>query len=264
MRNPMTLDMFIIDAFAERTLTGNPAAVCPLDAWIADDTMQAIAQEMNLSETVFFVPNGDVFEIRWFTPVREVDMIGHATLAAGHLILDRIRPEMQQVKFLNPTGDMVVSRDGNSLIIDMPALVPHPVPGTTALESALGKTPREVLASKHYLCVFDNEDTVAGLEPDFVAMANLDLPAVIVTAPGSTEFDFVSRFFAPANGVPEDSVSGVAHCCLTPFWSERLGISNMKARQLSSRGGVIYCEFDKDRVRLAGSAITFLEGQISI
>ncbi|MCZ6862795.1 MAG: PhzF family phenazine biosynthesis protein [Alphaproteobacteria bacterium] len=260
----MKLDMFIIDAFAVRTLTGNPAAVCPLDAWIDDDTMQAIAEEMNLSETVFFVPNGDEFEIRWFTPTREVDMIGHATLAAGYLILDRIRPDLQHVKFVNPTGDMVVSWDGNSLVIDMPALVPQPIPPITALASALGQVPREVLASKHYLCVFENEDIVVGLEPDFAALAKLDLPAVIVTAPGSTEFDFVSRFFAPANGVPEDSVSGVAHCCLTPFWSERLGITNMKARQLSSRGGVIHCEFDKDRVRLTGSAITFLEGQISI
>ncbi|MFT7531157.1 MAG: PhzF family phenazine biosynthesis protein [Gammaproteobacteria bacterium] len=264
MLKTMSLDMFIIDAFAERTLTGNPAAVCPLDAWIADDTMQAIAEEMNLSETVFFVANGDSFEIRWFTPTREVDMIGHATLAAGHLILDRIRPDMQQVKFVNPTGDMVVSRDGNSLIIDMPALVPHSIPCTAALESALGQTPREVLASKHYLCVFEDEETVAGLEPDFVALAKLELPAVIVTASSSTEFDFVSRFFAPANGVPEDSVSGVAHCCLAPFWSNRLGISKMKARQLSARGGIIHCEFDKDRVRLAGSAITFLEGEISI
>jgi len=263
-RYAMKLDMFIIDAFAVRTLTGNPAAVCPLDAWIPDDTMQAIAQEMNLSETVFFVPNGDDFEIRWFTPIREVDMIGHATLAAGHLILDRIGPERQHVKFLNPTGDMVVRRDGNSLIIDMPALVPYSVPCTIALETALGHKPREVLASKHYLCVFENEDTVADLEPDFVALADLDLPAVIVTAQSSTDFDFVSRFFAPANGVPEDSVSGVAHCCLTPFWSERLGVSNMKARQLSSRGGVIHCEYAGDRVRLAGSAVIFLKGQISV
>lgn len=260
----MKLDMFIIDAFAERTLTGNPAAVCPLDAWIAEDRMQAIAEEMNLSETAFFVQNGDDFEIRWFTPVREVDMIGHATLAAGHLILDRIRPDMKQVKFLNPAGDMVVLLDQGSLIIDMPALLPSPVPCTTALASALGLTPGEVLASKHYLCVFENEDMVADLQPDFVALANLDLPAVIVTAPGSTEFDFVSRFFAPANGVPEDSVSGVAHCCLTPFWSQRLGTRKMKAKQLSSRGGVIHCELDKDRVRLAGSAVIFLEGQISI
>jgi predicted PhzF superfamily epimerase YddE/YHI9 len=191
-------------------------------------------------------------------------MIGHATLAAGHLILDRIRPEMQSVKFLNPSGDMVVLLDGSSLIIDMPALIPHPVPCTNALESALGRTPREVLSSKHYLCVFDNENIVADLEPDFVALANLDLPAVIVTAPGSTGFDFVSRFFAPANGVPEDSVSGVAHCCLTPFWSQRLDARKMKAKQLSARGGVIHCELDKGRVRLAGSAITFLEGQISI
>ena len=264
MRETMMLDMFIIDAFAERTMTGNPAAVCPLDAWIAEETMQAIAEEMNLSETVFFVASGDNFEIRWFTPTREVDMIGHATLAAGHLILDRIKPDMQQVKFVNPTGNMIVFRDGNSLIIDMPALVPHSIPCTAALESALGKKPREVLASKHYLCVFEDEEAVVGLEPDFVAMAKLELPAVIVTASGSTEFDFASRFFAPANGVPEDSVSGVAHCCLAPFWSKRLGVSKMKARQMSSRGGVVNCEVDKDRVRLAGSAITFLEGQISV
>ena len=260
----MKLDMYIIDAFAERTLTGNPAGVCPLNAWLPVETMQAIAEEMNLSETAFVVASGDDFEIRWFTPVKEVDMIGHATLAAGHLILDRIRPDLQRVQFLNPAGDMVVLLDEGNLIIDMPALVPYPVPCSTALESALGKTPREVLASKHYLCVFDNENQVADLQPDFVALANLDLPAVIVTAQGSNEFDFVSRFFAPANGVAEDPVSGVAHCCLTPFWSERLDSLKMKAKQLSTRGGVIHCELDRDRVRLAGSAIIFLEGQIAI
>ena len=260
----MKLDMFIIDAFAERTLTGNPAAVCPLDSWIAEETMQAIAEEMNLSETAFVVQRENDFEIRWFTPTREVDMIGHATLAAGHLILDHIRPDLQQVKFLNPAGDMVVLREAGSLVIDMPALVPQPVVCPTALVAALGETPRELLASKHYLCVFENEDMVADLQPDFVALANLDLPAVIVTAPASNEFDFVSRFFAPANGVPEDSVSGVAHCCLTPFWSQHLGRRKMKAKQLSTRGGVIDCELDGDRVRLAGSAIIFLEGQISI
>jgi len=256
--------MFIIDAFAEQTLSGNPAAVCPLDAWIPDETMQAIAEEMNLSETVFFVPNKENFDIRWFTPTREVDMIGHATLAAGYLILERMHPDMDVACFHHPSGNMSVRRESGRLTIEMPVLVPHTIPSLPALTDALGRTPTEVLASKHYLCVFDRPDDVRQLAPDMAALATLDLPAVIVTAAGRSGYDFVSRFFAPANGVPEDPVSGVAHCCLTPYWAKRLGQTSMKAKQLSPRGGVLKCELHGDRVRIAGSAAIFLEGKIRI
>ena len=262
----MKLRMFIIDAFAERTLAGNPAAVCPLDAWLPEATMQAIAAEMNLAETVFFAPdtNADRFAIRWFTPTREVDLIGHATLAAGHLVLERLRPGDQAVGFVSGKETFTVTRDGDALTLEMPALSPRAVTAPPALAGALGSAPQAVLAAKHYLCLYDRADDVAGLAPDMAALARLDLPAVIVTAPGSGDVDFVSRFFAPANGVPEDHVSGVAHLCLAPYWAERLGKSVLVGRQLSRRGGIVRCTHLGARVRLGGRAAVFLEGQITI
>lgn len=264
----MTLPLYIIDAFTDRPMTGNPAAVCPLGDWLPVEAMQAIAAEMNLSETVFFVPRpsgteGD-FDVRWFTPTREVDMIGHATLAAGHLVLTRLAPTLQAARFVSPTAEMVVRRQAGMLRMSMPALVPAPVQAPAGLADALGASPLAVLAAKHYLARFDDPDEVAALRPDFAALAGLPLPAVIVTAKGRDEFDFVSRFFAPANGVPEDAVSGVAHCCLAPYWAEKLGKDRLTARQLSSRGGTVLCEYSGDRVLLGGTATIFLEGAISL
>lgn len=262
----MNLPMFIIDAFADRTLAGNPAAVCPLDAWLPVPTMQAIASEMNLSETVFFAPEpqGDAYGIRWFTPTREVDLIGHATLAAGHLVLQRVLPHASTVRFLSDGNELVVRRDGASLALDMPALRPHPIAPPPELSIALGREPKAVLAAKHYLCLFERPGDVASLAPDMTRLVGLELPAVIVTAPASGDADFVSRFFAPANGVPEDPVSGVAHLCLTPYWAGRLGKQKLVGRQLSQRGGVVRCEDRGTRVRLGGSAAIFLEGRIAI
>lgn len=263
----MKLAMFIIDAFAERPLTGNPAAVCPLEAWLPTPTMQAIASEMNLSETVFFAPEpqGDAFGIRWFTPTREVDLIGHATLAAGHLVLERLRPGASEVRFLSGGSELTVTRAGASLNLEMPALRPVPIEPPAALAQGLGRRPRAVLAAKHYLCRYDHADEVAALAPDMGALSALELPAVIVTAPAfGGDADFVSRFFAPANGVPEDPVSGVAHLCLAPYWAEQLGKTTLVGRQLSRRGGVVTCEDLGSRVRLGGSAAIFLEGQITI
>ena len=264
----MQLPMFIVDAFAEQPLSGNPAAVCPLDCWIPASTMQAIASEMNLSETVFFARDQrrqHAFGIRWFTPTREVDLIGHATLAAGHLVLERMRPGTSAVSFLSHDHELIVTRDGTSLALEMPALRPQQVEQPSpALAHGLGRQPREVLAAKHYLCVFDRADDVRTMTPDMGAVASLDLPAVIVTAPGDGDVDFVSRFFAPANGVPEDPVSGVAHLCLAPYWAERLGKTRLVGRQLSQRGGIVRCEDLGSRVRLGGSAVIFLEGWINI
>jgi PhzF family phenazine biosynthesis protein len=262
----MDLPMFIIDAFAERPLAGNPAAVCPLDAWLPAATMQAIAAEMNLSETVFFAPEpqSDSFGIRWFTPIREVDLIGHATLAAGHLVLERMRREATSVRFLSGGSAFTVWRDGSSLALEMPALRPHPIDAPPALAKALGRQPKAVLAAKHYLCVFEHAEEVAALVPDMAALARLDLPAVIVTAPATSDADFVSRFFAPANGVPEDPVSGVAHLCLAPYWAQRLGKTSLVGRQLSPRGGIVRCEDLDSRVRLGGGAVIFLSGRITI
>jgi PhzF family phenazine biosynthesis protein len=262
----MDLPMFIIDAFAERPLTGNPAAVCPLHDWLPVATMQAIAAAMNLSETVFFAPEAqsEDFAIRWFTPTREVDLIGHATLAAGHLVLTRMRPDARSVRFLSGDTAFTVTRDGNWLALEMPALVPRPIEAPNQLSRGLGRQPTEVLAAKHYLCVFNHPSDVAALAPDMATIAALDLPAVIVTAPGNGEADFVSRFFAPANGVPEDPVSGVAHLCLAPYWGQRLAKTNLIGKQLSQRGGVVRCENISSRVRLRGNAVIFLEGRITI
>lgn len=260
----MDLPIFIIDAFADRPLAGNPAAVCPLDTWLPVPTMQAIASEMNLSETVFFAPdrqhNG--FGIRWFTPTREVDLIGHATLAAGFLVLERLQPEAASVRFLSGGDELIVTCDGASLSLEMPALRPRHIEPPPALARGLGRQPKAVLAAKHYLCLFDRPDEVAAVAPDMTILAALDLPGVIVTAPATGDVDFVSRFFAPANGVPEDPVSGVAHLCLAPYWAERLGKTKLTGRQLSARGGIVRCEYLGSRVRLGGSAAVFLEGRI--
>jgi predicted PhzF superfamily epimerase YddE/YHI9 len=268
----MTQPLFIIDAFTDRPMTGNPAAVCPLESWLPVNVMQSIASEMNLSETVFFAPrpggadsgSSRDFDVRWFTPTKEVDLIGHATLAAGYLVLTRLDPSLETVRFFSPTAELSVRRDCGMLQMSMPALIPAPVEEPVGLAAALGAKPSAVLASKHYLALFDSADDIAGLRPDFAELAELPLPAVIVTAKADGDFDFVSRFFAPANGVPEDSVSGVAHCCLAPYWSERLGRATLTGRQLSMRGGTVHCEYSGNRVTLGGTAAIFLEGSLSL
>lgn len=262
-----TLPIHIIDAFAERPMTGNPAAVVPLKSWLADATMQAIAAELNLSETVFFVAEGEGFAIRWFTPIREVDMIGHATLAAGALVLDRLRPDAAEVRFTSRGDTMIVTREGDAFTLEMPALPPKPIEPPAGLVKGLGHKPSAVLAAKHYLCICERAEDIAGLAPDFAKLKTLSLPAVIVTAPGdigSGTADFVSRFFAPANGVDEDPVSGVAHLCLVPYWSKRLGKSRLVGHQISPRGGIVRCEDLGPRVRLGGKVAYFLEGSISV
>ncbi len=262
-----SLPIHIIDAFADRPLTGNPAAVVLLEGWLPERTMQAIAAELNLSETVFFVPEGDGFAIRWFTPIREVDMIGHATLAAGALVLDRLRPGAAEVRFTSRGDVMTVTREGDAFTLEMPALPPKPIAPPAGLIEGLGRAPQAVLAAKHYLCVYERAEDVATLSPDFLKLKTLPLPAVIVTAPGDTgggSADFVSRFFAPANGVDEDPVSGVAHLCLVPYWSNRLGRPKLVGHQISPRGGIIACEDLGARVRLGGKVAYFLEGSISV
>ncbi len=262
-----TLPIHIVDAFADRPLTGNPAAVVPLDRWLPDATMQAIAAELNLSETVFFVPEGEGFAIRWFTPIREVDMIGHATLAAGALVLDRLRPQTAEVRFTSRGDTMIVERDGDALTLEMPALPAKPIEPPVGLIEGLGRRPTAIFAAKHFLCVYDRAEDVAALAPDFLMLKALPLPAVIVTAPGDTgggTADFVSRFFAPANGVDEDPVSGVAHLCLVPYWSKRLGKTRLVGHQISQRGGIIRCEDLGSRVRLGGKVAYFLQGSISV
>lgn len=264
----MALPVYVVDAFADRPMTGNPAAVVPLETWLPEAVMQAIAAEMNLSETVFFAPHGDGFDIRWFTPTLEVDLVGHATLAAGWVAFNRLAFKATEARFIGRAGSLTVSRKGSGeaalLSMEMPARIAKPCRAPPELARALGAAPVEALAATHYLCVFADASVVRGLKPDMNLLASLDKAAVIVTAHGDVEFDFVSRFFAPANGVPEDPVSGVSHCSLVPYWSRRLGKKNLVGRQVSQRGGTLVCEDRGDRITLDGTAALFLEGTLSI
>jgi PhzF family phenazine biosynthesis protein len=259
------IPLYQVDAFAEGPFTGNPAAVCPLEAWLPDHVMQSIAAENNLSETAFFVPEGKGFRLRWFTPTIEVDLCGHATLASAFVVFHRLRPARSSITFLTEqAGTLTVARDGDLLALDFPSRPPAPCAMPETLVAALGQRPADLLAARDYLAVYDSADQVAALAPDFAALAALDRFAVIVTAPGTGGTDFVSRFFAPAQGVAEDPVTGSAHCTLIPYWAWRLGKDRLTARQLSRRGGRLSCAFNGERVTIAGRAVLYLEGTITL
>jgi len=269
----MRIPLYQIDAFAERPLTGNPAAVCPLEAWLPDDVMQAIAAENNLSETAFFVAEGECYRLRWFTPSTEIDLCGHATLAAAYVVFRWLRPERTSITFqTEAAGPLTVARDGDLLALDFPSRPPEPCAMSEPLVAGLGQRPAALLAARDYLAIYDSADEIARLMPDFAALAALDRFAVIVTAPGpgaegggeTGGVDFVSRFFAPARGVDEDPVTGSSHCTLIPYWAARLGKTRLEARQLSRRGGALSCALDGDRVTIAGRAMPYLEGMITV
>jgi PhzF family phenazine biosynthesis protein len=259
----MNLRMFQIDAFTDRLFGGNPAAVCPLDRWLDDALMQAIAAENNLAETAFFVPNGAEYGLRWFTPTTEVDLCGHATLASAWVVFNELAPERQSVTFSTRSGDLVVRRDGERLVMDFPARPGRPCAPPQALIDALGHAPKAVFAADDYMAVFASEDEVLALRPDMRTLAQLDRRGVIVTAL-STRADFVSRFFAPRAGIPEDPVTGSAHCTLVPYWSARLGKQQLRALQVSARGGELFCEDRGERIIIAGHAVKYLEGTIVV
>jgi PhzF family phenazine biosynthesis protein len=259
--------IFQVDAFTERLFAGNPAAVCPLERWPDDDLLRSIAAENNLSETAFFVPEatGDAFHLRWFTPVAEVDLCGHATLATAHVLLRYMEPSLDVARFRTRSGELEVRRQGERLVMDFPALRPEPCEPPAGLAAALGTSPDEVLAASDYVVVLPSAKAVRDLNPDMRAVAALDRRGLAVTAPGDQPgVDFVSRFFAPALGVPEDPVTGSAHCELAPLWAARTGKKRLRARQLSPRGGEVLCEVEGDRVRLSGRAVLYLEGTIRV
>lgn len=257
----MEIPAYQVDAFTSSIFGGNPAMVCPLDEWLPDETLQAIAMENNLSETAFFVKSAEQYHLRWFTPAVEVDLCGHATLASAYVLFEFLEPRREEVTFNTASGELTVTRHGNRLALDFPSRPPKPAAPCPGLLEALGPAPAEVLAARDYMVVYGHEDTVRTLEPDMRALLDIDLFAVIVTAPGR-RCDFVSRFFAPAKGVNEDPVTGSAHCTLIPYWAARLGKSNLLARQVSLRGGDLYCEHRGDRVTIAGEAALFLKGAI--
>lgn len=259
----MELLLYQVDAFAQHPFTGNPAAVCPLHGWLPDETLQAIAAENNLSETAFFVARGDGYELRWFTPVEEVDLCGHATLASAHVVMTELDAGRTEVVFHSRSGDLRVVREETGLAMDLPPLPAAPVSEPSGLAAALGTAVREVFQARDLLAVVDDAAVVRGLRPDVTAIAALDAFGVAVTAPGTgsdADVDFVSRYFAPRQGIPEDPVTGSLHCTLAPLWGERLGKSRLRARQVSARGGDIDCELVDAMVRLRGTAVTVIRG----
>ena len=259
----MKLKLYQIDAFTNRVFSGNPAAVCPLTEWLDDQTLLAIAAENNLSETAFFVPQEENFHLRWFTPKAEVDLCGHATLATAFVIFDILKLARQHVSFQTKSGILTVTKENALFTMDFPSREPLPCPVPRDLLGSLKIKPVEVLKSRDFLVLFENEKIIRQLSPDMALLMNLDALGVIVTAPGE-KVDFVSRFFAPKVGVPEDPVTGSAHSTLIPYWAKKLRKTKLHAHQISKRGGELFCELRGDRVKISGKAVKYLEGEIFI
>jgi len=250
---------FEVHSFTQKLFHGNPAGVCPLDRWIDDDSMQRIAAENNLSETAFFVPKEDHYELRWFTPTVEVDLCGHATLATSYVLFDHLGYEGDAIVFQTKSGELTVWKDNDFMVMDFPSRPAEPTDIPEHLMSGLGCDVDQIFRGRDYLVVVENEEEVRDLRPDFPELEKVDCEGVIVTAPGN-EVDFVSRFFAPRMGIAEDPVTGSAHSTLTPYWAERLGKSQLRAKQISERGGDLWCRQSEDRVQIAGHAVLYVKG----
>jgi len=255
---------YIVDAFTDTLFKGNQAGVCLLDEWLSDDIMQSIAMENNLAETAFVVNRGDYFDLRWFAPEAEIDLCGHATLAAAFVISNFVDKSVSYMEFHTLSGILSVRKIDDLYELDFPSRKPDEIEITSLMEQAIGVPVKGAYKSRDTVLLLDSEQEVFGLNPDLGLVAKLpDCFALIVTAKGN-EVDFVSRFFAPNIGVPEDSVTGSAHSTLIPFWAERLGKDKMTAKQLSKRGGTLFCENCCERVKIAGKAKLYLEGEIRI
>lgn len=259
----MKLPIYQIDAFSREPFHGNPAAVVPLEKWLPAETMLDIAAENNLAETAFFVKNGNGYDLRWFTPEIEMDLCGHATLASAYLLWSELGFDVDEIAFQTKSGELRVTREGDLMVLDFPSRPAEKADVPEGLAGALGGHPETVLKSRDFLAVFGSEAEVLALRPDFRAITELGVHAVIVTAPGESS-DFVSRFFAPSVGVDEDPVTGSAHCTLIPYWAERLGKNELYAKQVSRRGGELFCELNGDRVKIGGNAVLYLKGEIFV
>ncbi len=261
MRTPI----FQLDAFTTRRFAGNPAAVMPLPKFLDDALMQAIAAENNLAETAFLVPDGADYRLRWFTPSVEVPLCGHATLASAAVVMERLEPGRRGVVFHTASGPLTVTRTDNGYLMDFPARPHAAIPTPPGLAEALGRAPQAVYVNDfNYLAVLGSAEEVRALTPDYAALARLERTGIIVTAIGDDHFDFVSRYFAPAKGIPEDPVTGGAHCMLVPYWAARLDKQAFRAYQASPRGGEIICRLRGDRVELEGSCVFYLEGEVEL
>lgn len=259
----MTIPCYHVDAFASTVFQGNPAAVCPLQAWLSDATLQSIAAENNLSETAFFFARGQDFDLRWFTPTTEVDLCGHATLAAAFVLFTVRGFSGNTARFHSRSGLLTVTRDGDVITLNFPSRPAVPCAAPEQLVRGLSRQPLEVLQARDYLAVFASAAEVCALKPDFAILKTLDCLGIIATAPGD-DCDFVSRFFAPAVGINEDPVTGSAHCTLVPYWSQRLRKRTLLARQVSGRGGELFCRAAGERVFIGGRAEIYLRGEIEI
>jgi PhzF family phenazine biosynthesis protein len=257
----MLIPYYQVLAFTKRHFAGNPAGVCVLSEWLPDAELQAIAAENNLPETAFIIEREKYFDLRWLTPTVEVDLCGHATLASAHVIFHHLDRAGDTVSFQSRSGELTVARVEDRLVLDFPSQPVSKCEPPKKLAEGLRAQPKSVLKGRDYFAVFDREEDIAALEPDFEILTQLDAEGVIVTAPGNV-CDFVSRYFAPRVGIPEDPVTGSTHCALIPYWSKRLGKQELRARQLSKRGGELFCEDRGERVGIGGNAVTYVEGKL--
>ena len=259
----MRLTIYQVDAFSDKPFAGNPAAVCPLESWIDDETMQNIAMENNLAETAFFVEKNGMYELRWFTPTVEVDLCGHATLASAFVLFEKLGYSGDTIHFYSPrSGNLNVSKTGTQYTLDFPTDQLKEMELTKELIDCFDLTPKKAVKGlTDYMVIFDNEEQIRSIEVNLEMLNRLEARGVIITAPGD-QVDFVSRFFAPQSGVPEDPVTGSAHTSLCPYWSKQLEKNKMSAKQLSKRGGEVTVEQRGDRVNISGQAVLTLEGEI--
>jgi PhzF family phenazine biosynthesis protein len=261
----MNTPIYQLDAFTQRPFAGNPAAVMPMETFPADATMQDIAAENNLAETAFLVAEGGDYRLRWFTPTSEVPLCGHATLASAAVVMERLEPARSRVIFHTASGPLTVSRSKEGYVMDFPARPSEQISTSAAVAEALGVASCEVWVNEfNYMAIVEEERTVRELSPDMAAIAQLDRPGVIVSAKGEGIYDFVSRYFAPAKGIPEDPVTGSSHCMLAPYWAKCLGKTSFRAYQASRRGGEVVCALRGDRVELEGHCVFYMEGQVEM
>lgn len=261
----MRIPLFHVDAFTSRRFAGNPAAVMLMDAFLPDTALQAIAAENNLAETAFLVPNEGAYSLRWFTPMVEVPLCGHATLASAAVVMERLEPGRENVVFHSISGPLTVRRDGKGYVMDFPSRPSEPVTAPPELAQALDVIPIEVFGNQfNYMALLESEQVLRRLTPDMTILTRIGRPGVIVTTAGEKGYDFVSRYFAPAKGIPEDPVTGAAHCMLAPYWAKKLGKAEFHAFQASRRGGEVTCRIVGDRIELQGSCVFYLEGQAEI
>ena len=259
----MTLKLYQIDAFSNKIFEGNPACVMPLDVWLDDTLMQKIAMENNLSETAFFVPKGEDFEIRWFTPTKEVNLCGHATLASAYVLFELLDYDKEEIVFHSKSGKLHTKREGDLIRMDFPSEAPVACKTPCAIVEAFGIEPVEVLQSVDYIVVFEGGIDLRAIKPDFEALKRLDLRGVCITT-SDNQYDFVSRFFAPNYGIDEDSVTGSAYTQLMPYWAKRTGKNKLFSKQVSKRGGELICELRGDRVSIAGKAVCCIVGEMRL